>query len=162
VLSHSVTSKFSPSLGDTSRATILLDRQVFKSVSQAAIVASIDSSILSEITGTDPHIIPSPKTLESAMAQSSSPAAQRRDSVFLVLAPVLSTDYPSPISSSVSPPPSTDAAASVPEVQPVLKERRSSSVSSGDGLKRKVLKLGPVHGGQHASGDSDFVDLDEE
>jgi hypothetical protein len=126
-------------------------------------MASYDSnSILSEITGTDSHIAPPSTTIKSTMAQSTSKESLRRDSLFLVLAPVLSTDYPAPQSATTIASPSTEAAAPVPEVQPVKKERRSSSVSSSEGLfKRKVLKLGPVFGGQQNSG-SDFVELDEE
>ena len=71
---------------------------------------------------------------------------------FLVLAPIQSTTYNS--SSSAATTPAAEVAA--PEVAPVQKERRSSSVSSGELLaKRRVLKLSSGAG-------SDFVDLDEE
>jgi len=85
-------------------------------------------------------------------------ASDRRDSTFqfLVLAPVQSATY---AASSAASTPATEVAT--PDVAPVHKERRSSSVSSGELLaKRRVLKLSPVHGGQQGS--SDFVDLDEE
>jgi hypothetical protein len=124
-------------------------------------MASYDSSVLSEITGTDSHIAPPASATTSAMAQTIEQGTVRRDSVFLVLAPVLSTDYAS-ASAAKTPSQSTEAAGPVPVVQPVQKERRSSSASSSESpFKRRVLKLGPVHGGQHKTG-SDFVELDEE
>lgn len=122
-------------------------------------MASFDSSILSEITGTDSHIAPPTTTPTSTMAAVTTQQPARRDSTFLVLAPVQSATYAA--SSSAASTPATEGAAPVPEVAPVQKERRSSSVSSGEVLsKRRVLKLSPVHGGAQGSG-SDFVDLDE-
>ncbi|KIW08986.1 uncharacterized protein PV09_00889 [Verruconis gallopava] len=123
-------------------------------------MASIDASILSEITGTDSHIAPPTSPVQTTMVQTPIQASARRDSGFLVLAPVLSTDYPIPLSSATAP---STSAVEVPatEAEPMKKERRSSSVSSGDGLfKRKILRLGPIHGGDRSG--SDFVELDEE
>jgi len=129
-------------------------------------MAEFDSSIqtvLAEITGTESHIAPISTVTNTTpkMVESTAQANFRRDSVFLVLAPVLSTDYPASAPTSTTSTPSIESVAPVPVVIPVKKDRRSSSVSSSDALfKRRILKLGPVHGGQ--DGGSDYVELDEE
>ncbi|RDI82929.1 hypothetical protein Vi05172_g7213 [Venturia inaequalis] len=97
---------------------------------------------------------------------------------FLILAPTLSSDYPSEAisrasstgSTTAAPPtlsvaalPSTSAIDdSVPDdaAQSVKKDRRSSSISSTGGFRRRVLKLGPVHNGEVTV--SDYVEADEE
>jgi len=42
----------------------------------------------------------------------------------------------------------------------MVKERRSSSMSSNSSARRRFLKLGPVHGGDQPQ--QDFVEVDEE
>jgi len=88
--------------------------------------------------------------------------------VFLVLAPVTSNSYPtedsartSSISSALSSETAVEVSAPVELVEPVIKERRSSSMSSTSSASRRYLKLGPVHGG----GDPtvpDFVEAEEQ
>jgi hypothetical protein len=138
---------------------------LYKSCTSIQIVqmATYNTNFLSDISSTDSHIAPIPTTAQSTMAQSAAQIAFRRDSAFLVLAPVLSTDYPTPAPTSTTSTPSTESLAPVPEALPaVKKDRRSSSVSSGDGIfKRRILKLGPVHGGQQDGG-SDYVEFEEE
>jgi len=140
--------------------------------------------VLAEVTGTESHIaaydkqvdIPSVSkpTITTTSLRPSFP-----DSGFLILAPVLSSDYPSQpssrassvnsitaptpaISTSTIPPTSAidESALADPAAQP-KKGRRSSSVSSHGGFRRRILKLGPVHDGG-TPGVSDYVELDEE
>lgn len=97
---------------------------------------------------------------------------------FLILAPILSSDYPSQpssrassVNSTTAPAPALAAAGllstsaiddSVPAdaAEQVKKDRRSSSVSSTGAFRRRILKLGPVHNGGEP-GVSDYVELDE-
>lgn len=73
---------------------------------------------------------------------SSETAAERRPSVFLSLAPATSDSYPQSQASraALATATATDIAQPAAPIQ-----RRSSSISSG----YKVLKLGPVHWGEH-------------
>jgi len=98
----------------------------------------------------------------------SSTSAASADPGFLVLAPQTSGSYPiqpaSKASSSTSTPSAetaVDLSAPVELIEPVVKERRSSSISSnGSAHRRYYLKLGPVYGG----GDPavpDFVEAEE-
>jgi hypothetical protein len=118
-------------------------------------MASYDSSTLSEITGTDSHIAATTTPTKTTSTQPRTMSSLRAPlSGFLSLAPVQAQAYNASSSS-----PATDKAAPAPEVTPIPKERRSSSVSSEGLSKRRVLKLSPVRDGE---GGSDFVELDEE
>ncbi|KAF2091097.1 hypothetical protein K490DRAFT_62423 [Saccharata proteae CBS 121410] len=113
---------------------------------------------------------------ESSLSQTSPASADRRESIFLALAPVSSSNYPvtpmgtSPINAGASdgaaPVSPTEELASpavkAPEMSVTKKERRSSSVSSNSssGAPFKFLKLGPVHFGGEPGG-SDFAEVDE-
>jgi len=134
-------------------------------------MASFDAGALAEITGADCHIAPMANTTSTSQ-NTSTPThfashMARREPVFLVLAPVLSTDHPTPASSRASSfamPKDTsavDMTLTVEAADQLKKDRRSSSVSSSGGFRRRVLKLGPVHGGGEP-GVSDYVELEEE
>lgn len=122
-------------------------------------MATYNASTLAEITGTDSHIAPiSSPTIK--MAQSAAQIAFRQESFFLVLAPVLSADYPTLPTASAASTPAVVAATPVSELLPIImKDRRSSSVGSDGSFKPRILKLGPVHGGQQ-NGGSDYVEED--
>jgi len=105
----------------------------------------------------------------------SSSSAKSADPVFLSLAPVLSSSYPSQPASRSSSLSSVDASALAGQPEPeqavdltssaepsdqMVKERRSSSMSSNSSARRRFLKLGPVHGGDQPQ--QDFVEVDEE
>jgi len=124
----------------------------------------MNEAILPEISGADCHIANLEKT--ETYTPESNPATgsdniPRRDSTFLVLSPVVSSTHPpQPTSLATSSPLSpSNVAATV--VEPVKKERRSSSTSSTGPFNRRYLKLGPVHGGGDP-GVADYVDIEEE
>ena len=75
---------------------------------------------------------------------------------FLTLAPATSSSYPQ-TQSQRTPVFEAGDATSTDEARPAL-QRRSSSVSS---TGFKILKLGPVHWGEHLDEEqtSDFVDM---
>lgn len=123
----------------------------------------MDPSLLSEISGTDCHIGGLDKN-QKCSAQCdpttcSHNIERRRDSAFLVLAPITSDNYSSQQSS-----PSTSRSAPTnltpPVVEPVKKERRSSSTGSSGAFGKCYLKLGPIHGGGDP-GVADYVNVEE-
>ena len=128
----------------------------------------MNSEILSDISGTDCHIAGPDKEDQSsphAKTTTSSSSAQRRDSVFLVLSPSTSENYASqasPPAGELSPRstsiPSVSSSLSSAVVEPVQKNRRSSSTGSS-GLGKRYLKLGPIHSGE--TNTSDYVDVEE-
>ena len=134
-------------------------------------MASFDANALAKITGAECHI--APMANNTTMPQNASTPTYfsshmaRREPVFLVLAPVLSTDHPTPASlraSSFAVPKDTsavDMTLTVEAADQLKKDRRSSSVSSNGTFRRRILKLGPVHDGGEP-GVSDYVELDEE
>jgi len=130
---------------------------------------SNDAGSMAKVTGAKSHASsPSATTIPDATSQYSG---------FLILAPVLSNNYASASSSRASSVNSTSAPApnlaraplpstsaiddSTPAdlAEQIKKDRRSSSVSSNGTFRRRILKLGPVHGGE--SGVSDYVEFDE-
>jgi hypothetical protein len=117
----------------------------------------MNSVILSEIAGTG-------KCAAENNPTTNSDNIPRGDSTFLVLAPVKSTTYPlqpaSPTTSSPSDSPVTACLTST-IVEPITKERRSSSTSSTGPFSKRYLKLSPVYGGGD-SGVPDYVDIEEE
>jgi len=144
-------------------------------------MASYDAGVLAEITGAECHVAAYDKKVDVPSVVTQTPRPTRPmfpEGGFLILAPTLSTDYPSQPSSRASsigsttaaapalaaaPLPSTSAiddSAPADAAQQVQKDRRSSSVSSTGGFRRRILKLGPVHNGEKPT--SDYVELDEE
>jgi hypothetical protein len=144
-------------------------------------MSSYEAGVLAEITGAECHVAAYDKTVDIPSIVKQTPRSTRPmfpEGGFLILAPTLSTDYPSQPSSRASSINSTTAAApalstatlpsasaiddSAPAdaAQSVPKDRRSSSVSSTGGFRRRILKLGPVHNGEKPT--SDYVELDEE
>jgi hypothetical protein len=144
-------------------------------------MSSYDASVLAEITGAECHVAAYDKAVDIPSIVAQAPRSTRPmfpEGGFLILAPTLSSGYPSQPSSRASSIGSTTAAApalsaaalpstsaiddSAPAdaAQSIKKDRRSSSVSSTGGFRRRILKLGPVHNGEKPT--SDYVELDEE
>jgi len=127
----------------------------------------MNSVILSEISGTSCNIEGIEKTGKSAAEgnpTTSSDNIPRRDSTFLVVTPVRSATYPSqPASPATLSPrsPSMTACVTSAVVEPIEKERRSSSMSSIGPFSKRYLKLVPVYGGGDP-GTPDYVDIEEE
>jgi len=130
----------------------------------------MNSVIPSEISGTGCHLEGLEKT--GKCAAENDPAVNsdnipRGDSTFLVLTPVMSSTYPSqPASPTTSSPQSPSvnpvtACLNSTIVEPIKKERRSSSISSTGSFGKRYLKLGPVYGGGD-SGVPDYADVEEE
>jgi hypothetical protein len=141
-------------------------------------MSSYEPGVISAITGSEGSLYSkaaSQTTLPSQAAHTSQ--VPRRDSLFLVLAPVMSTDYPSSASSrtssidSIKPSlgklPSESSESAIDMTEPaeaglhINKDRRSSSTGSYGAFTRRFLKLGPVHGGGDP-GVSDYVEIEEE
>jgi len=128
----------------------------------------MNAELLSGISGTDAHVAALNKEDQSsppAKSATSSGGAERRDSVFLVLAPSTSENYASqPSSPATSAAPQSTSIPSIPSVlppavvEPVQKDRRSSSTGSSS-LGKRYLKLGPIHGGETST--SDYVEVEE-
>lgn len=113
-------------------------------------MATFSSADLAAISGAECSIAPLDTPMPSMAAHTTRIPAP--SPIFLVLAPITSTDYPTTVTRT----PSVVPASATPVVQ-AAKDRRSSSVSSSGGLQKKFLKLGPVHnGGDH--GVSDFAE----
>lgn len=137
-------------------------------------MSSYDAAVLAEITGTESHVAAYDQAVDfapnsSVVNQTPRPTRPSFPGGFLVLAPTISSDYPAQASSrassigSTAALPSTSAiddSAPADAAQSVKKDRRSSSVSSTSGYRRRVLKLGPVHNGETVT--SDYVEVDEE
>ena len=93
-------------------------------------------------------------------------AEERRAHTFLSLAPTTSASYPSTplVKNQVQNPGNTQTRTLQPVVAPAvpnpavineaLKTRRSSSLGSEASAKRRFLKLGPVHYGEHQGGEA--------
>jgi hypothetical protein len=143
-------------------------------------MATFEAGIIAAITGAECSIAPHDATDAPLPSQAAHTIRiARPTSIFLVLSPVISSDYPSNAStqvpstaSSVSSKPllasmapavgsAIDLTGSVEASEQVHKDRRSSSTSSYGPFKRRFLKLGPVHNGGEA-GVSDYVDFEEE
>lgn len=142
-------------------------------------MATFEAGVLAAITGAECSIAPLDKREQLPSQAAHTIRIPRPDSVFLVLSPVTSSDYPSPTStrtpsvdSSAPPKPllasitqtlgsAIDLTGSADASEQVQKDRRSSSTSSYGPFKRRFLKLGPVHNGGE-SGVSDYVEFDEE
>lgn len=147
-------------------------------------MSSFDAAgVLSQVTGAECHIAAFDKSIDIPSVVTQTPGKLPRplfpNGGFLILAPTLSSDYPSQNSSRASsvgsttaaPPalstaalPSTSAiddSAPADATEQVKKDRRSSSVSSTGVFRRRILKLIPVHNGGEP-GVSDYVELDEE
>jgi hypothetical protein len=141
-------------------------------------MASFEPGVMAAITGSEGSLYSkaaSQATLPSQAAHTSRVPGQ--DSSFLILAPAMSSDYPSPASSrtssiaSVKPLHATlsgeslESAVDMTETaeagEQINKDRRSSSTSSYGAFRRRFLKLGPVHGGGDP-GISDYVNIEEE
>lgn len=127
------------------------------------ILFDMDAALLSEISGTDCHIAGLDKN-QKCSAQCdprtcSHNLETRRDSAFLVLAPITSDNYSAQQS---SPSASRLGSSSItsPVVEPVKKERRSSSTGSTGAFSKRYLKLSPIHGGGEP-GVADYVDVEE-
>jgi hypothetical protein len=144
-------------------------------------MSSYDAGVLAKITGAECHVDAYDKAIDIPSIITQAPRPTRPlfpEGGFLILAPTLSSDYPSHPSSRASSIGSTTAAApalstaalpstsAIDDSAPsdtllsVRKDRRSSSVSSTGGFRRRILKLGPVHNGEKTT--SDYVELDEE
>ncbi|QDS70617.1 hypothetical protein FKW77_000517 [Venturia effusa] len=142
-------------------------------------MSSYDSAVLSKITGTECHVAAYDQAVDVPSVTIQTPRPIRPmfpEGGFLVLSPTLSSHSPSQTSSRASSIGSATAAAlpsaapsstsaiddngSAEAPQAVKKDRRSSSVSSAGGFRRRILKLGPVHNGETIT--SDYVELDEE
>ncbi|RKU48296.1 hypothetical protein DL546_007573 [Coniochaeta pulveracea] len=91
---------------------------------------------------------------------SSSSISDRRPSVFLSLAPATSNSYPqgqnsksrqSSTESTAAPPLTTDLLIEA-QSTPVAKRRASSISSDGSKSGVRILKLGPIHDGEHLDG----------
>ncbi|KAK0384124.1 hypothetical protein NLU13_8213 [Sarocladium strictum] len=109
------------------------------------------------------NIFPSlPKFFVDQTATMSSSAILPRPMTFLTLAPATSSSYPQPQSQQRSAPVlegSAVASGTVEGEVPAPVQRRSSSVSS---TGFRILKLGPVHWGEHLGEEADkgdFVDV---
>lgn len=84
----------------------------------------------------------------------SSNAIMPRPMTFLTLAPATSSSYPQPQRPRA---PTLEAVEGAPE-RPAGLQRRSSSSASSTGFR--ILKLGPVHWGEHPEDNkTDFVDV---
>ena len=128
-----------------------------------------EAALISELSGADCHIAP-PDMKNELVAE---PFVQANRSLlmpfehkFLVLAPVLSATYPiQPVASQLSldslAADSTSKTNQAVFVNPIQKERRSSSVESSDFSSPRFLKLGPIHFGGEP-GQSDFAEHDDE
>lgn len=140
-------------------------------------MANYEPGVMAAITGAECSLY-SKGTFQTTLPSQAAHTSHipRPDSLFLVLAPVMSTDYPSPVSSrassvvSAKPSPTIvgePATSAVDETEPAeamvqfQKDRRSSSTSSYGAFRRRFLKLGPVHNGGEA-GVSDYVNIEEE
>jgi len=131
----------------------------------------MDTAELSTITGAECHIASYSAEVDAAHRaeeqQSPAPLVNhlRRESAFLVLAPVLSTNYPTKTTSELRPSTSdSQIALAIPVPQDIAapegtqKTRRSSSTGS-DTMRKRFLRLGPIFGGESFQ---DFVEMDEE
>lgn len=124
-----------------------------------------EAALISEISGADCHIAPLSRVTphevqpyEDTTCSHGIPLKQ----MFLVLAPVMSSSYPAQPSESRNTSVTTTAKnAQSFDVEPVKKERRSSSISSSASGKYRFLKLGPVHFGGEP-GEHDYVGIQEE
>lgn len=144
-------------------------------------MSSYDAGVLAEITGAECHVAAYDQAVDVPSVVTHTPRPTRPlfpEGGFLILAPTLSSGYPSQASSRASSIASTTAAtpnlstAALPSTsaiddsapadaaQSVKKDRRSSSVSSTGGFRRRILKLGPVHNGEKVT--SDYIEIDEE
>jgi hypothetical protein len=148
-------------------------------------MATYDSAgVLAQVTGTECHIAAYDKSVDipSHHKVTETTGKLPRPSFpgfgFLILAPTLSTDYPSQfssrassINSTTSPAPAISSSEVLPTsaiddttpadpAEHIKKDRRSSSVSSTGAFRRRILKLGPVHNGGEP-GVSDYVEIEE-
>lgn len=145
-------------------------------------MSSYDAAALADITAPEGHVAACDQAVDipsSVVTQTPRPTRPMfPEGGFLILAPTLSSGYPSQAFSRASSTGSTtatapalstaalpstsaiDDSASADAAQSVQKDRRSSSVSSTGGFLRRILKLGPVHNGETVT--SDYVELDEE
>jgi hypothetical protein len=146
-------------------------------------MATYDAAgVLAQVTGTECHIAAYDKKVDNHTISTTTgklPRPSFPNSGFLILAPVLSTDYPSQpssrassVNSIIAPAPAIsssaitstsaiDESAPADPAEQLKKARRSSSVSSTGAFRRRILKLGPVHNGGEL-GVSDYVELNEE
>lgn len=142
-------------------------------------MATYEAGIIAAITGAECSIAPH-DALDAPLPSQAAHTFRiaRPSSIFLVLSPVTSSDYPSHAlsrTSSVDAPVPTkpllssitqalgsavDLTGSAEASEQVQKDRRSSSTSSLGQSKRRFLKLGPVHNGGDP-GVSDYVDFEE-
>ncbi|KAF2430037.1 hypothetical protein EJ08DRAFT_661244 [Tothia fuscella] len=126
---------------------------------------------LAAITGTECSIAPLDTPLPSQVAHTR--VIPRPSTIFLVLSPTTSSDYPAPASTQSasvafihkqslvqSLTSAVDLSSTADVNNEVHKDRRSSSTSSDSPFKRRFLKLGPVHNGGEP-GISDYVEFDE-
>jgi len=138
-------------------------------------MAAFEPGVIAAITGAECSLY-SKASLESTLPSQAAHTSRvpRRDSFFLVLAPVMSSDYPTQASSRASSVVSTkpiltgelsgsaiDTTESAEPSEQIKKDRRSSSTSSFGASRLRFLKLGPVHNGGDP-GVSDYVDIEEE
>jgi hypothetical protein len=141
-------------------------------------MAAFEPGVMAAITGTESSLY-SKATFHTTLPSQAAHTirAPQLDTAFLILAPVMSSDYPTPASSRASSLASTkpsapvlagelsgsaiDMTESAEASEQIKKDRRSSSTSSYGAFRRRFLKLGPVHNGGDP-GVSDYVDIEEE